>query len=63
MALTPEELEEIAKADAELERSSAQYHAEWLQKNKARWAAYMREYRRKKKATTGAATPTAAKED
>lgn len=35
----------------------------WREKNREHYLAYQREYRRKKKATAGAATPTAAKED
>lgn len=53
MIYTPEELAEMAAADAEIEREyredKAAYQREYYRANREKWNAYQREYRRRKK--------------
>ena len=65
-----EEVRKIEKRYYETHKNEVEYKARasanvyrWREKNREHYLAYQREYYRKKKATTGAATPTAAKED
>lgn len=50
MIFTPEELEGLRRADAEIEERYRAQHAAYREANKEKYNAYMREYMRRKRA-------------